>query len=113
VSALFEARATKERVLHLRECASKLVQYILKRTLCVICRIACVNRLAFVHAIPKVSIELIAIQIGEMAFYKPGFIITKSNYFQNAHKAFAPVRERRFRALVLQKGLQPQNEFKK
>jgi hypothetical protein len=69
--------------------------------------------MAFVHAIAKVSIEIIVIQIGQMAFYKPGFIIIKSNYFQNVHKAFALVRKRRFRALVLQKDLQPQNEFKK
>jgi hypothetical protein len=58
MSALFEARATKER--------------------------------ALVHAIAKVSIELIAIyfhcfeifiiQIGEIAFCKPEFIIIKSNY---------------------------------
>jgi hypothetical protein len=38
MSALFEARATKERVLHLRECAEyvfahRVVQYFLKRTL--------------------------------------------------------------------------------
>jgi hypothetical protein len=55
-----------------------------------------VNRIALVHAIAKVSIELIAIdfhsfeifiiQIGEMEFYKPEFIIIKSNYFQNAQK---------------------------
>jgi hypothetical protein len=52
--------------------------------------------MALVHAIAKVSIELIAIyfhsfeifiiQIGEMAFCKPDFIIIKSNYFQNAQR---------------------------
>jgi hypothetical protein len=58
MSALFEARATKERVL---------------------------NRMTLVDAITNLSIELIAIYfhsfeifiipIGEMAFYKPDFII--------------------------------------
>ncbi|KAH0810362.1 hypothetical protein GEV33_012427 [Tenebrio molitor] len=74
------------------------------------------RRTALVHALAKVSIELIAIychsfeifiiQIGEMAFYKPEFIIIKSNYFQNAQKGEcflddfeALVRERRFGAL--------------
>jgi hypothetical protein len=52
--------------------------------------------MAHVHALAKVSIELIAIyfhsfeifniQIGEIAFCKPDFIIIKSNYFQNAQK---------------------------
>jgi hypothetical protein len=47
-------------------------------------------------ALAQVSIELIAIyfhsleifniQIGEMTFCKPDFIIIKSNYFQNAQK---------------------------
>jgi hypothetical protein len=47
-------------------------------------------------ALVQVSIELIAIyfhsleifniQIGEMTFCKPDFIIIKSNYFQNAQK---------------------------
>jgi hypothetical protein len=46
-----------------------------------------VNRIALVHELAKVSIELIAIyfhsfevfiiEIGEMAFYKPEFIIIK------------------------------------
>jgi hypothetical protein len=72
MSALFEARATKERVLHLREC---------------VCRIPFVNRMALVHALAKMSIELIVIyfhsfeifiiQIGEVAFYKPDYIIIK------------------------------------
>jgi hypothetical protein len=50
MNALVEARATKERVLHLRECAeyvfaaSKFVQYFLKRTLRLICRVPFVNR---------------------------------------------------------------------
>jgi hypothetical protein len=57
---------------------------------CLIFRIPFVNRMALV----KVSIELIAIyfhsfeifiiQLGEMAFCKPEFIIIKSSYFQNA-----------------------------
>jgi hypothetical protein len=83
-------------VLHLRECAiSLLASHFLKRVLCLICRIPFVNRIALVHALAKVSIELIAIyflsfeifiiQIGEMAFCKPEFIIM-SNYFQNAQK---------------------------
>jgi hypothetical protein len=52
--------------------------------------------MALVHALAKVSIELMAIyfhsfeifniQIGETAFCKPDFIIIKSNYFQNAQK---------------------------
>jgi hypothetical protein len=55
--------------------------------------------MALVHAFAKVSVELIAIyvhsleifniQIEEMAFCKPKFIINiiiKSNYFQNAQK---------------------------
>jgi hypothetical protein len=46
-------------------------------------------------ALVKVSIELIE------------FIIIKSNYFQNAQKAIALVRERRFPALVRQNGLRP------
>jgi hypothetical protein len=55
------------------------------------------------------SIEIFIIQIGEMLFCKPEFIIIKSNYFQNAQKSQyilddfeALMRERRFRALVLQ-----------
>jgi hypothetical protein len=39
-----------------------------------------------------------------MAICKPEFIIINAKYFQNAQKAFALVRERRFRALVLQNG---------
>jgi hypothetical protein len=80
MSALFEARATKERVLHLREVlitSSRIeVRTIFFETLCLICRISFVNRMALVHALAKVSIELIAIyfhsfeifiiQIGEM-----------------------------------------------
>jgi hypothetical protein len=63
MSALFETRATKERVLHLRECASKFVQYFLKRTLCLIFRIPFVNRMALDRALAKVSIELRVIRI--------------------------------------------------
>jgi hypothetical protein len=89
MSALFEARATKERVLHFRECA----EYVFSR-----------------FAFAKVSIELIAIyfhsfeifiiQLGEMVFSKPQFIIIKSNYFQNAQKALALVRKHRFLVLL-------------
>jgi hypothetical protein len=53
--------------------------------------------MALVHELAKVLIELIAIyfhffeifniQIGQIAFYKPDFIIIKSNYFQNAQKS--------------------------
>jgi hypothetical protein len=53
--------------------------------------------MVLVHALAKASIELTAIyfhsfeifiiQIGEMAFCKPDFIIIKSNYFQNAQKS--------------------------
>jgi hypothetical protein len=75
--------------------------------------------MALVHAIAKASIELIAIcfhsfeifiiQIGEMTFCKPKFIIVKSNYFQNGQKGEyflddfeALVRKIDVRALVLQ-----------
>jgi hypothetical protein len=83
--ALFEARATKERVLPLCECA-EYPEYFLKRTLCLICRIPFVNRWRL--SIPKCQIELTAIyfqsfemfiiQIGQMAFCKSEFIIIKS-----------------------------------
>jgi hypothetical protein len=49
--------------------------------------------MAFAHVLVKVSFEVIVIyfhffkifniQIGEMAFCKPDFIIIKLNYFQN------------------------------
>jgi hypothetical protein len=52
--------------------------------------------MALVHVVAKVSFELIAIyfhsfeifniQIGEMVFCSPDFIIINSNYFQNAQK---------------------------
>jgi hypothetical protein len=91
MNELLEARATKERVLLLRERALKLVEYFLKQTLYLICHVP-FEKVALVHALAKVSIELIPIyfhiQIGEMAFCKPDFIIIKSNYeyFQNAQK---------------------------
>jgi hypothetical protein len=44
--------------------------------------------------------EIFIIQIGKMAFCKPEFLIIKSNYFQSAQKAFALVREYRFRTLL-------------
>jgi hypothetical protein len=67
------------------------------------------DRIALVHVIAKVSIELIAIyfhsfeifviQIGEMSFW----MILK--HFNIIQKAFALVRKHRFRALVLQNRL--------
>jgi hypothetical protein len=42
--------------------------------------------------------EIFKIQIGEMAFCKPDFIIMKSNYFQNAQKGQCFLDE--FEALV-------------
>jgi hypothetical protein len=100
----------------IRLLALKFVQYFLKRTLS---RVPYMNRMALVHTIAKVSIELIAIyfhffeifiiQIGEIEF-----IIIKSNYFQNAQKGEcflndfeALVRKIDVRALVLQNGLRP------
>jgi hypothetical protein len=84
MSALFEARATKERVLHLRECADVFSH---RSSYNIFCRIPFVNRMALVHALAKMSIELIVIyfhsfeifiiQIGEVAFYKPDYIIIK------------------------------------
>jgi hypothetical protein len=60
------------------------------------------------------SFKIFNIQIGEMAFCKPDFIVIKSNFFQNAQKGEcflddfeAPVRERQFRALVLQNRPRP------
>jgi hypothetical protein len=57
-------------------------------------------------ALAQVSIELIAIyfhsfeniQIGEMTFCKPDFIIIKSNYFRNAQKGECFLND--FQALV-------------
>jgi hypothetical protein len=110
--ALFEARATKERVLHLRDCAEYVffetnIMSDLSYTLCKqdgACPCDChrINSDLF-------SFEIFIIQIGEMTFCKPEFIIIKSNYFQKAQKAFALVRERRFRALVLHNGVRPCN----
>jgi hypothetical protein len=93
----------------IRLLASKFVQYFLKGTLCQICRIPFVNRVAVVHAACQSvnrtiyfhSFEIFIIQIGEMAFCKPQFIVIKSNYFQNAQKGECFL-ERQFRALVLQ-----------
>jgi hypothetical protein len=80
--------------------------------------------MALVHALPKVSIELILfyfqsfeifiIQIGEMAFYKPNFMIIKSNYFQSVQKGEyflndfeSLVSKIDVLPLVLQNGLRP------
>jgi hypothetical protein len=61
--------------------ASKFVQYFLKQTLCLICPVLFIKLIAiYFH-----FFEIFNIQIGEMAFCKPDFII-KSNYFQNAQK---------------------------
>jgi hypothetical protein len=63
-SALFEARATEERVLHFCANVPNTFSRIKVRTifflneLCLICRIAFVNRMALIHALAKVSIEL-------------------------------------------------------
>jgi hypothetical protein len=40
----------------------------------------------YVIAIYLHSFEIFNMQIGEMAFCKPDFIIIKSNYFENAQK---------------------------
>jgi hypothetical protein len=58
MSSLFEARATKERVLHSGECAEtfsrfEVVQYFLKQTLCPICRVPFVNRWCLSRRLPK------------------------------------------------------------
>jgi hypothetical protein len=69
-----------------------LILYFLKRTLCLICRVPTLcESMGLVCAFAKVSVELIAIyfhsfeifniEIGEVAFCKPNFIIIKSNYF--------------------------------
>jgi hypothetical protein len=55
--------------------ASKFVQYFLKPTLCLICRVPFRN-----------SFEMFTIQSGEMAFCKPDFIMKSNYYFQNAKK---------------------------
>jgi hypothetical protein len=60
--------------------ASRLVQYFLKRTL------AFLNYYPIVPNLVNRWREIFNIQIGEMTFCKPDFIITKSNYFQNAQK---------------------------
>jgi hypothetical protein len=105
MSALFEARARKKRVLHLRECAEYVfahqslyntIQYKAFFETNIMSDLSCTfAKMALVHALAKVSVKLIAIyfhsfeifhiQIGEMTFCKPDFII-KSNYFQNAEK---------------------------
>jgi hypothetical protein len=93
---IFEARATKERVLHLRECAEYVFSHRSKRILCLICRIPFVNRMALVHAIAKVSIAIY--------FHTCiNLLLKKADDFE----AFTLVRERRFRALVLQNVLGP------
>jgi hypothetical protein len=115
-----------ERVLYLLECAEyvfsypKFVQYFLKRTLCLIYRIPFVNRMAVVHALAKMSIELTAIifslsKFSSSRLEKWRFVnqillhIIKSNYFQNGQKSEyflddfeALVGEIDVRALVLQ-----------
>jgi hypothetical protein len=80
--------------------------------------IAFVNRMALAKVSTELtaiyfhSFEIFTIQIGELAFCKPEFIIIKPNYFQSAQKdecflddLEALVRERRFYALVFQNGL--------
>jgi hypothetical protein len=87
------ASASFARMCRIRLPVSKPVQHFLKPTLCLICRIPFVNRMALVHAFGKVSIELIE------------FIIIKSHYFQNAQKGECFLDD--FEALVLQNGLRP------
>jgi hypothetical protein len=91
--------------------SSHIIQYFLKRTLCLridgACPCACpLLAKVLVELIPTYfhSFEIFVIQ---MAFCKPDFIIIKSNYFQNAQKGEcllddfeALLRERRFRALL-------------
>jgi hypothetical protein len=84
--------------------------------------------------VPNLSIELIIeiykrfistlskffiIQVEEMVFCKPEFIIIKSNYFQNSQKGkcflddFAPMREIDVPALVLQNAPQLHSSARK
>jgi hypothetical protein len=101
MSALFEAQATKERVSFIcanvpkRLCAWRFAQYFLKRTLVFLNYYKIVPNTVNRWRLPKCqsiiaiyfhSFEIFNIQIGEMTFCKPDFIITKSNYFQNAQK---------------------------
>jgi hypothetical protein len=94
MSALFEARARKKRVLHLRECAEYVfahqslyntIQYKAFFETNIMSDLSCTfAKMALVHALAKVSVKLIAIyfhsfeifhiQIGEMTFCKPDFI---------------------------------------
>jgi hypothetical protein len=74
--------------------ASRFVQYFLKRTLAFLNYYPIVSNLVNRWRLPKYqliaiyfhSFEIFNIQIGEMTFCKPDFIIIKSNYFQNAQK---------------------------
>jgi hypothetical protein len=65
MSALFEARATKERVFIYSSVHRSLYNFFETN---IMSDLSCI------------------IQIEEMAFCKPDFIIIKSNYFQNAQK---------------------------
>jgi hypothetical protein len=93
MSALFEVRATKERVLHLRECPEHVFAILFFETNIIMSDLSCTpcEYIALVQALGKVSIEfyliviyfhsfeIFNIQIGEMAFCKPDFIIIKSS----------------------------------
>jgi hypothetical protein len=65
------------------------------------------------------SFEIFIIQVEEMVFCKPEFIIIKSNYFQNSQKGecflddFAPMREIDVPALVLQNALRLHSSARK
>jgi hypothetical protein len=70
-------RATKERVIHLREQMCQTAEYVFA------------HRIFFVHVLAKVSIELMAIYFHsyEIFIIQFGdFSIVESNYFQNAQK---------------------------
>jgi hypothetical protein len=80
MSALFGARATKERVLHLRESQEYVfailffeTNIIMSDMSCTVCEYPC----EYIIDIYFHSFEIFNIQIGEMAFCKPDFIIIK------------------------------------
>jgi hypothetical protein len=104
MSALFEARATKGRVLHLRENVPNTSSQSLVKVSIELIAIA-----IYFH-----SFKILIIQNGDLAFCTTEFIIINSNYFQNIQKneCFLDdfetlARERRFRAQVLQNRPQP------
>jgi hypothetical protein len=84
MSALFEAQGTSSRIV--------VCTIFLKQTLAFLNYCPIVSNLVNRWRLPKCqsiyfhSFEMFNIQIGEMTFCKPDFIIIKSNYFQNAQK---------------------------